>query len=92
MMAVLSVHVGTQDGVDPGLVTAFAARASSSVTVRKRFQSVLGSVFEPSPEVSSFMGFGPPCRYKLSLISVAIGVDHRNLDAVIVAYQRCITS
>src|ERR1700730_11791741 len=51
-----------------------AARTSSSVMVRRRFQSVPGSVFEVLPEVSSFMGFGTPCRYQLSLVRGASGV------------------
>jgi hypothetical protein len=43
---------------------------------------VAGSVFEVLPEVSSFMGFGPPSRYEEPLIGFAIGVDQRDLDAI----------
>ena len=50
--------------------------------VRRRFQSVPGSVFEVLPEISSFMGFGPPCRYELSFVTGAIGVGNGDLDAV----------
>src|SRR5215510_8830355 len=59
-----------------------AAWTSSSVMVRKRFQSVAGSVFDVLPEVSSFMGFGPPGRYEVPLIGFTIGINHRDLDAI----------
>src|SRR5580692_7601603 len=59
-----------------------AAWTSSSVILRRRFQSVAGSVFEVLPEVSSFMGFGPPGRYNVPLVGIAIGKNHRDLDAI----------
>src|SRR5271170_716090 len=45
-----------------------AACTSSSVIERRRRQSVLGSVVEMVPEVSSLIRFGPPCRYDVARI------------------------
>src|SRR5580692_6236101 len=59
-----------------------AACISSSVIVRKRFQSVAGSPFEVAPEVSSFMRFGPPGRDDAPLVGFAIAVNHHNFEAV----------
>src|SRR5271170_2118014 len=59
-----------------------AACTSSSVIERRRRQSVLGSVVEMVPEVSSLMRFGPPCRYDVAFVRVAVGIDHRDLEAV----------
>src|SRR5580704_3128532 len=50
--------------------------------VRSRFQSVAGSLFEMAPEVSSFMGLGPPGRYEMSLVGFTVGIDHRDLDTI----------
>jgi hypothetical protein len=59
-----------------------AERISSSVIERRRRQSVLGSVFEMVPDVSSLMRFRPRGRYDVALVAVTIGIDHRDLDAV----------
>jgi hypothetical protein len=49
-----------------------AAGISSSVIERTRRQSVLGSVFEAVPDVSSLMRLRPPGQYDVALIRVAI--------------------
>jgi hypothetical protein len=59
-----------------------AAWTSSSVMVRTLFQSVVGSMFKTSPEVSSFMRFSPPGSDDVSFVVAAISVDHHDCQYV----------
>jgi hypothetical protein len=50
--------------------------------LRRRLQSVTGSLAEFLPVVSSLIGFGPPGRYDVPFAGIAISVDDRHLNAI----------